>query len=77
MHARKQPSNRKVLLLVPFVWTALTVAEAVATADDGGQADAGTDSGSADGGAVNGGDHLCSVAGSHGWFGAALGAGCC
>lgn len=77
MQARKGSSNRKVLLAVPLVWTALALAEAAATADDGGQADAGTEAGADGGPAVTGGDHLCSVAGSHAAFGTALGAGCC
>jgi hypothetical protein len=78
MQSRKRPSKRAFLLAVPLVWSALTVAEAVATANDGGQADAGADSG-VDGGATStdGRDHLCSVAGSSGAFGTALGAGCC
>jgi hypothetical protein len=72
MQRRKPQHNRKVLLAVPLVWTALTGMQAVASAGDGGQQDAGADAGTAP---VNR-DNLCSVAGSHG-FGAALGAGCC
>jgi hypothetical protein len=75
MQSRKRPSKRAFLLAVPLVWSALTIAEAAATAaSDGGQADAGTDSGST---TADGRDHLCSVAGSTGAFGTALGAGCC
>jgi len=74
MQSRRQPSNRKILLAVPLVWSALSVAEAVATADDGGQADAGTDGGST---IPDSRDHTCSVAGSPGAFGTVLGAGCC
>jgi hypothetical protein len=74
MQSRKRPTKRTFLLAVPLVWSALTVAEAVATASDGGQADAGADSGAT---SPDGRDHLCSVAGSSGAFGTALGAGCC
>ena len=74
MKARKRGSNRAFLLAVPLVWSALTVAEAAATADDGGQADAGVDSGS---GTSNDHGTICSVAGSSSAFGTALGAGCC
>lgn len=75
MKSRKQRSNRKVLIAVPLVWSALAVAEAAATAaTDGGQADASADSGTTP---VDSRDHVCSVAGSHAPFGTALGAGCC
>lgn len=60
--------------MVPLVWSALTVGEAVATGADGGQT--GTDAGT-DGGAPAPRDNLCSVAGAHGGFGKVLGAGCC
>jgi hypothetical protein len=75
MQRRKPQHNRKVLLAVPLVWTVLTGLQAVASAGDAGQHDAGADAG-ADGGGTVDRSNICSVAGSHG-FGTALGAGCC
>jgi hypothetical protein len=73
MQTPKKKAHRKLLLAVPVVWSVITVLQAAATADDGGQADAGADSGTT----ADGRDHLCSVAPAHGAFGTTLGAGCC
>jgi hypothetical protein len=67
--------NRKLLIAVPLVWCAVAGLQAAASADDGGQADAGTDAGSL--GPSSGKTGTCSVAGARSPFGAGLGAGCC
>jgi hypothetical protein len=66
--------NRKLLVAVPLVWCAIAGLQAAASADDGGQADAGTDASLV---VTPGGSGSCSVAGSSMPFGAGLGAGCC
>jgi hypothetical protein len=74
---RNQRGNRKVLLAVPVVWVALAGMQAAATADDGGQADAGVDANTGPATYGRNGGGPCSVAGDSHGFGTFFGAGCC